>query len=284
MYGAQFVGKKLIDGPLGPTAIAHVKQLRYLRLHHAAGAVDFDFHPQGHWTGETGVSARTADWSMRRTAAGYEFATAFGKAARGTLLEFKFVVRPADPRPVAEVHPPVANRWTDPYRNTLQLSFGERSVRRYIAAGAENSSARWRSPDRLFRQRDDRFAATDPIRHEGVCPLESEAENVLEIDVARDGDYLVNLLVGAADRAIGPCRIRPGNRPEVTCPAVEVGRYDSWSVVARSQEGRLVLAFRGSFRLVAAGVAPMLYENEDYQFRRTWWVTPGWQPDARLLD
>ena len=49
--------------------------------------------------------------------------------------------------------------------------------------------------------------------------------------------------------------------------------------MAFAKDGRLALRLQGAVRLAAVGIAPMMYENEDYLFKRTWWLAPPTQLD-----
>jgi len=235
--------KGFTAGTLGAKHIKTANLLTYLRVRHPAGDLDFDFNPRGWWTGEKTVTPRAAEWSMRRTAEGYVFSTAFSRTLAGTLQEFKFVIRRADPCPVVDVHPRTPTRWTDGYRNMLRLK-----------------------ADAIHIERDSKGDATFQLR------------------VPRDGHYMVNLLAGAPDRAIGPCELWTDENKKRRLPRVAAGNQDTWTVVARAVNGRITLHLRGDFHLAAAGVAPMLYDNEDYLFRRGWWLSTQRHPDDTLPD
>lgn len=279
---ASFIQKKQISGPLGTDGISQINPILYLRVRHPKGAVDFDFNPRGYWTGEKTVTPRAAEWSMKRTAEGYVFATAFSRTQYGTLQEFKFAIRPADARPVWEVHPRVAARWTNGHRNMLRLSAGADAIDGHIALPGER--ARWLDAGSVRIENDARFRDVGRTRFEGASPIHPDGAATLEIDVGRAGYYLVNLLAGAPDRAIGPCEVETGMPEKFTLPAVPKGEYDSWALVAFAKDGRFAISFRGDFRIAAAGIAPLMYENEDFLFRRGWWLSPQWNPEGSLLD
>jgi hypothetical protein len=279
---ASFVQKNQISGPLGAGGISNVNPILYLRARHPKGAVDFDFNPRGFWIGESTMTPRAAEWSMKRTAEGYVFSTAFSRTQQGTLQEFKFAIRPADARPVWDVHPRVAARWTTGYRNMLRLSAGADAIDGHIALPGERAS--WRDAASVRIERDARFRDTGRTRYEGASPVNPDGSATLEIDAGRAGYYLVNLLAGSPDRAIGPCEAEAGMPGNVTLPAIPKGEYDSWALVAFTGGGRIAINFRGDFRIAAAGIAPLMYENEDFLFRRDWWLSPDWRPEGGLLD
>ncbi len=235
--------KGVMTGTLGPREIKSASQIACLRVRHPAGGLDFDFNPRGWWTSGSTVTPRAAEWNMRRTRGGYVFSTGVSHALAGTLQEFKLVIRRADPRPVNEVHPRAATRWTDGYRNALRLK-----------------------ADAIHIERDPQGDATIQLR------------------VPRDGYYLVNLLAGAPDRAIGPCELWAGENRKRDMPRVAAGDFDTWTVVAHAVNNRITLRFRGDFLLSAVGVAAMLYDNEDYLFNRGWWLSPQRHPDDTLPD
>jgi len=230
--------KGFTAGTLGAKDIKTASLLTYLRVHHPDGDLDFDFNPRGCWTGEKTVTPHAAEWSMKRTAEGYVFSTAFSRTRAGTLQEFKVVIRPADKRPVIDVHPRTPTRWTDGYRNILRLD-------------------------------------KDKIRIE---------DNSLQVRVPRDGWYLVNLLAGAPDRAIGPCEVWADATKKRQMPRVTAGDSDTWTLVARAVNEMITLRFRGDFHVTALAATPMLYENEDYLFRRGWWLSTQRHPDDKLPD
>ncbi|MBM3861093.1 MAG: hypothetical protein FJ395_15800 [Verrucomicrobia bacterium] len=230
--------KGVATGTLGPRDIKNANLITYLRVHHPAGDLDFDFNPRGWWTGEKTITPHAAEWNMRRTAAGYEFSSAFSRTMAGTLQEFKVVIRRADKRPVSDVHPRVANRWTDGYRNIFRLD-----------------------KDKIHIERD-----------------------TLQFRVPRDGWYMVNMLVGATDRPIGPCEVWADETKKRQMPRVAPGERDTWTLVARAVNETITLRLRGDFHLTAVGVTPMLYENEDYLFRRGWWLSSQRHPGDTLPE
>ncbi|MEW6359952.1 MAG: hypothetical protein AB1696_26680 [Planctomycetota bacterium] len=279
---AKYVQKTRLDGPIGAEGISHVKSLLYLRMHRPEGAIDFDFNPRGWWTGEKTVTPHAAEWSMRREKEGYVFSTAFSRTIWGTLQEFKFIIRAADERPVAEVHPRVANRWTTPYPNLLNLNIGTLPVEGYTPVPSDK--ARWRDAASVRLETDERFKEAGQMRYEGASPTDPKTGATLEINVGRSGHCLVNMLVGSPDREVGPCEVSDGAGRKASCPPAPKGSFDSWAIVAFAKDGKIALRLEGDFRLAAVGVAPMMYEEEDFLFRRGWWLQADWNPETWLLD
>ena len=286
-------GNKLV-GVLGLGGISRVNPIRYLRLRHPdrpQEALDFDFRPRGHWAGEKTITPHAAEWHLRRDRGGYVLRSAFSRTIHGTLQELKLVIRRADQRPVEQVHPRVANRWTTPHANRLRVNVGNVPVKGYqtaalpgLPAGIGKSPVCWQQPDRLLLQRDERYRDVAPVRLEGVAPRDPTEPVELSIDIDRPGHYLVNLLVGAPDRPVGPCVITSAKDRHIKMPAVAAGACDCWSVVVPASADMLRLRLAGDFRLMAFGVAPLLYENEDFLFRRPWWLSTHRFPEDQLPD
>lgn len=65
-------------------------------------------------------------------------------------------------------------------------------------------------------------------------------------------------------------------------PRVAAGEYGSWAISGHANSGVLELTLCGDFRLAAVAVAPMMYENEDFLFRRGWWLSTDFHPDDNL--
>jgi hypothetical protein len=108
--------------------------------------------------------------------------------------------------------------------------------------------------------------------------------NSLKVRVPRDGWYMVNLLVGATDRSIGPCEVWADENKKRQMPRVAKGDSDTWTVVARAVNEMITLHFRGDLHVTTLGVTPLLYDNEDYLFRRGWWLSSQRHPEDKLPD
>ncbi len=253
---------------LGPGGVTSVRSLRYLRLHLPGGAVDFDCAPKGTWCPGQGICRATPAWSLLRRGDGWRLYSADGKVRTGGLHEFKLVMTPARAEPVAEVHPAVNVRWTNPYAPTVRLNFGA------PVAGFEPCAI-----DGGDITRDERFAGVQPERVEGVS-VSGEAE--FFIPVAPDGVYLVSLLVGDSAREIGPAQAFAGVGEPLQMPAVAAGDYDCWVLAGRSANRAITVRLSGEFRLVAAQAAPMMFEVEDYLLNRGWWVSTEFDAEDDL--
>jgi hypothetical protein len=46
----------------------------------------------------------------------------------------------------------------------------------------------------------------------------------------------------------------------------------------------ITLHFRGDLHVTTLGVTPLLYDNEDYLFRRGWWLSSQRHPEDKLPD
>ena len=92
------------------------------------------------------------------------------------------------------------------------------------------------------------------------------------------------MLVGATDRPIGPCEVWADETKKRQMPRVAPGERDTWTLVARAVNETITLRLRGDFHLTAVGVTPMLYENEDYLFRRGWWLSSQRHPGDTLPE
>ncbi len=258
------------SGTLGDGGVGAIKDLEYLRLHLPGGAVDFDCNPKGVWCPGEGLCPATERFALARAEDGWRLWSAHGKVRRGGLHEFKLVVLPARDRPVAEVHPPVNTRWTNPYMPTVRLNIAGEPAERYeevTLEGAETS-------------RDERFVDVQAQRVVGATVTDGELR--LSIPVERDGVYLVSLLVGAPDRQVGPCTVTAGLGQPREMPPVAAGEYGSWALPGRAHEGAIEVAIAGNVRLVAAQAAPMMFENEDYHLERGWWVSTEFRKDDDL--
>lgn len=257
-----------VVGTLGPEEITQVRNLAYLRVHLPGGAVDFDCQPRGTWEVAPGVTRRAVSWTLLRQNDGWWLLTAYGKARVGTLHDFKLVVVPARPEPVAQVHPRVGVRWTDPYAATTHISFGAEAVDRYDTCAIAEATV----------TRDERWVGVQPARVEGA-QVTGEARFVLPVE--RDGVYLVSLLVGDAEGAQGPCTVSAGLEPRTTLP-VAPGEYGTWVLAGRSRDGELAVTITGECRVAAAQAAPMLFDLEDYLLDRGWWLSTEFAPEDDL--
>ena len=244
---------------LGREGVTSIRSLSYLRLHLPGGAVDFDCAPKGTWCPGEGVCPATPAWALLRRDDGWWLYSADGKVRPGGIHEFKLVMTPARPEPVAEVHPAVNVRWTNPYAPTVRLSFGA-PVGGFEPCAFEGGSS----------TRDERFAGVQPERVEGVS-VSGEASFVIPVE--RDGVYLVSLLVGDPEREIGPAEVFAGVGEPLRMPAVAAGDYDCWVAPGRCAQRAITVRLTGDFRLVAAQAAPMMFAVEDYLLDRDWWVS-----------
>ncbi|HUS79959.1 MAG TPA: hypothetical protein VM283_01750 [Armatimonadota bacterium] len=280
--GSAQANGRVLSGTLGEGGVTAITFLELARLHLPSGAVDVDCQPRGVWTGSYGVCKAAPRSSLTRTDDGWVLVATDGKARLGTLLEGKVVITPAWALPVGDVHPVVSTRWTDPYYPSVQVSIGLTPVPKYetcpIAEPGEDAAAWWDRPEALRPERDERFADVAPQRVEGAAPVDPTATAALHIRAEREGRYLVSLLVGAPDRPVGPCRASGGQGEPVQMPAVAAGEYGSWPVIGRSADGVVTVQLTGDFRLVAVALAPLMWDNEDYLFDRSWWVSEDFSP------
>lgn len=264
-------GGRTWSGTLGQQGIRVIRELQYLRLHLPQGTVDLDCNPKGAWCPGEGLCPAVERFALARSEEGWRLWSADGKIRRGGLHEFKLVVTPAREAPVAEVHPPVNTRWTQPYAPTARINFGG-ELEGYVSsrpAGAEVTS-------------DPRLGWMRPERVEGVV---GEGELVLRIPVERNGVYLVSLLVGDPGEDIAGCFVDAGVGEAREMPAVAAGRFGSWAVPGRATEGEITVTVSGwRVRVVAAQAAPMMFANEDYHLQRGWWVAGELQESSGLND
>lgn len=283
--GSALADGRVFSGTLGEGGVVSISYLKLLRLHLPAGAVDFDCEPRGFWAGSYGISRGASRWMIYRTDDGWLLVATDGKSRVGKLHDAKLVITPASDRAVDEVHPAAATRWTDPYYATVRVNIGDEPVAKYETCALEAADdwvASWADPGELRLERDERFVDVAPARIEGAAPVDPTQPSELRIRVERDGWYLVSLLVGSPERAVGPCELFADHGEPRTTPAVSAGEYGSWPVIARALGGVITVRITGDFRLVATQAAVMMYSNEDYLVERTWWVSPTRHPDDDL--
>jgi len=279
--GAQFevigapVGKVERDdrtamGTLGPDQITRINNVEYLRLHLPGGSVDFDCNPKGTWCPGPGICPATLRFTLIRSDEGWRLFTASGKARVGIIHEFKLVISPALEVPVAEVHPVVNVRWTEPYGPTSLVNIGTSTVDRFTSTTL---------PDCELTL-DERFIGIRDERVEGASI--AGGTMVLEIPVERDGVYLVSMLAGDPGREIGPATVSAGVGEPVQTPTVRSGEYLSWALPGRAIDGTITVTISGNARICAAVAAPMMFANEDYHLERDWWVSTEFHPEDDL--
>ncbi len=257
-------------GALGPEHVTVIKDLQYLRVDLPGGAVDFDCNPKGAWCPGVGICPGTARFTLIRYDDGWRLWAADGKARRGTIHDFKLVVTPASDLAVAEVHPAVNTRWTQPYTATSRINIGTLDVKRFDAYVQPGGTL----------TRDERFAELRPERVEGASITADEL--TLTIPVERDGIYLVSLLAGDPTRQIGPCGLSAGVGEPLEAASVPAGGYACWVTPGRAVGGTIEVSVTGDARICAAQAAPMMFANEDYLLDRGWWVSTDFHADDNL--
>ncbi len=255
-------------------------------LHTPAGPIDFDCNPRGFWVGSYNLTKAASRWSLSRTDDGWLLVATHGKSRRGALHDAKLVISTGSTRPVDDVHPVTRTRWTDPYTAAFRVNMGATPVPKYemcvTQTAGDDWAASWSDAEGLRPERDERFVDVSPVRVEGVALADPEKPARLRMRVERDGWYLVSLLVGSADRAMGPCDLFAGHGEPRTTPTVAAGEYGSWPVIARATDGLITVSITGNCRVVAAQAAVMMYANEDYLVERSWWVSEDFHPDDDL--
>lgn len=267
--GAQREGRTW-RGALGPDDVTVIKNLEYLRVHLPGGALDFDGNHKGSWCPGEGICPGVERFTLIRYDDGWRLWAADGKARRGALHTMKLVVLPAREAPVADVHPVVNTRWTEPYIPTSRVNIGTFAVDRFAASVQPGGEL----------TRDERFVDVQPERVEGAAITGGEL--TLTIPVERDGVYLVSLLAGDPEREIGPCTLSAGvDEPRQTA-AVAAGDYACWVTPGRAVEGEIAVSVTGNARICALQAAPMMFANEDYLLDRGWWVSTDFHEDDAL--
>lgn len=257
-------------GTLGPGEVTRINNLEYLRVHLPGGAVDFDCNPKGAWCPSVGICPATARFTLLRYNDGWRLWSADGKARRGTIHDFKFIITPAGNLAVEDVHPVVNVRWTEPYGPTSRVNVGTLAVNRFDATVQPGGEL----------TRDERFAGVRDERVEGASITGGTI--VLGIPVDRDGVYLVTLLAGDPSRPIGPCALSAGVGDPLQTARVEAGDYDCWVAPGRAVDGAIALTVTGNARICAVQAAPMMFANEDYFLDRGWWVSTEFHADDDL--
>jgi len=284
--GSATADGRVFAGKLGENGVRSIKYLKFLRLHTPAGPIDFDCNPRGFWVGSYNLTKAASRWSLSRTDDGWLLVAAHGKSRRGALHDAKLVISTGSTRPVDEVHPVARTRWTDPYTAAFRVNMGATPVPKYemcvTQTAGDDWAASWSDAESLRPERDERFVDVSPVRVEGVALADPEKPARLRMRVERDGWYLVSLLVGSADRAMGPCDLFAGHGEPRTTPTVAAGEYGSWPVIARATDGLITVSITGNCRVVAAQAAVMMYANEDYLVERSWWVSEDFHPDDDL--
>ncbi len=261
---------RTVTGTLGPDNVTRINNIEYLRVDLPAGAVDFDANPKGAWCTGPGMCPAVVRWTLLRYDDGWRLWTADGKARRGTIHDFKLVITPAGDTAVAEVHPDVNTRWTQPYQPTSRVNIGTTDVDRFDACVQPAGEL----------TRDERFATSSPERVEGVSV--SGDTLMLSIPVERDGVYLVSLLAGDTEREIGPCVLQAGVGEPRETAAVAAGDYACWVTPGRAVDGEVTVTLSGDARICAMQAAPMMFANEDYLLDRGWWVSTDFHEEDNL--
>ncbi|MFP3903583.1 MAG: hypothetical protein ACLFWB_04995 [Armatimonadota bacterium] len=268
---------------LGPDGVTNIQNLLYLRIPLPSGTIDLDTNCRGQWTGPTGVTQASADWDLERTAECWMLSTTDTKNSSGGLQEFKVRFTEALPYDVGDVHLRSGVRWTKAYQADPRINFGETELKWYEPCPVPDGElVRWDDPEAVAIQRDDRFTDDSPGRVEGVVPLDPSNRTMLEVPVARDGYYFFSMLVGAPDRALHGTTLHAGFRGPTEMPTVGAGDYGNWIVVAHAREGLIGVTFDGDFRIVTLALAPLMYEEEDFLFRRSWWLSTEFHRDDDL--
>ncbi len=276
---------RVFSGTLGEGGVTSIKYLKLLRLHLPAGAIDIDCEPRGLWAGSGGHSKFASRWTIYRADEGWLLVATDGKSRYGKLHDAKLIITPASERPVDDVHPLARTRWTDPYYPSLRVNIGATPVPKYESCSFESGDdwlASWADSTALRLARDERFVDVAPARVEGATPVNPTLPVELRMRVERDGWYLVSLLVGSPERAVGPCEVFAGHGQPRATPVVAAGDYGSWPVIGHAVDGVITVRITGDFRLVAAQAAVMMYANEDYLVERSWWVSEDFHPDDDL--
>lgn len=268
---------------LGPEGITEVRNLLYLRVPLPSGIIDIDTNCRGQWTGPTGVTQATADWDLERTEDCWLLHTMDRKNSWGGLQEFKVRFTDALPYDVADVHLRGGVRWTKAYQADPRINFGKADIQWYEPCPVpEGELVRWDDPDAVVIQRDERFTDDSPRRVEGVGPKTSSTPTVVHVPADRDGYYFFSMLVGAPDRPLTGTTLDAGFHGPTEMPAIQQGDYGNWIVVAHAQDGRVQATFEGDFRIATLTLAPLMYEEEDFIFRRSWWLSRDFHPEDDL--
>ncbi|MGI5818755.1 MAG: hypothetical protein ACOX9R_11730 [Armatimonadota bacterium] len=261
---------RVATGTLGSDGVRRINNLEYLRVHLPGGGVDFDANPRGAWYTGPGMGPAVVRFTLLRYADGWRLWSADGKAGRGTIHDFKLVVTPANETPVGDVHPPVNTRWTEPWQPTSRVNVGTFEVDRFDASVRPDGEL----------SRDERFVGVAGERVEGAAVTDGTLTLILPVE--RDGIYLVSLLAGDPERAIGPCWLDGGVGEPRETPRVEAGEYDCWVTPGRAVDGAIAVTLSGDARICALQAAPMIFANEDYLLERGWWVSTQFHEEDDL--
>lgn len=266
-----FAKRRVVEGSLDkePGNNDILKDVLYLTFSARGTNVTFDLNPAGT---HSKIYMQTLAWSLLRAKEHYILRATFGGLLWGDEREFKIVITPrgweyeqihTDKRnPARPIPMPsfVANCGNVPVKKSRKID---------CSAYTSKSGFGWVEPAEMSIVTND--ISNEPADIYREC-IRGNGKAVLRVD-APDGVYLVNLVFGAASEDSSPFEVTAGGKVKLKGLQTEKGRFQAKTIYTHVTDGQALIGFEGEkWFLCALSLAPLVYDGEDYLFRRKWFV------------
>ena len=247
-----------------------LSSLRYITFTKDGRSVTLDLNPVGpHNFGQKTMLAER-DWRLSRDGRHFVLWSNMTKVKWGALRQFKVVITPG-PWAYEEVH--TANkRGHIPYVfASRRINFGPKPLRRHEKADCSAYTLKrghgWRNAGGLAMVT---TGFADPLKGDYV---QGGPERRTFLIDSRNGVYLVNLVFGSSTDASGPFSVHANGQLRLKGLRTAKGDFIAKTLHTRAAKGRIALTFEGGpWMLNALSVVPLITDEEDFLFKRTWWI------------
>ena len=233
-------------------------------------SVTLDLNPVGpHNFGRKTMLAER-DWRLSRDGRHFVLWANIRRVKWGGTREFKVVITP-DEWAYEKIHTSNKRGYTPHIWSSKRIIFGPKKGRRYdqgdCSPYTKEKGHGWQDAGGLELVATD---FSDVLKKQYIKGGEQKSTYLID---TTNGIYLVNLVFGSSKEASGPFNVFAGEKLKLKNLRTKKGGFIAKTIHARAEGGRIRLAFQGnSWMLNALSIIPLVYDSEDYLFKRTWWI------------
>ena len=250
---------KAIEGPVW-----------YITFTRNGQSITFDLNPVGPHNFGRKTMLCEKDWRLSREGDAFVLWANMRRVKWGDMREFKVVITPHE-WAYEKTHATNKRGYTPYIFPSMLIDFGKEATSRHVKGDCSlynrGRGHGWRDASGL-----DLVATgfSGPLKKDHVRGGEQKKTYLID---ARNGLYLINLVFGSADEASGPFNVFAGGQLKLTNLRTAKGAFSAKTIHTRAENGQITLAFQGkSWMLNGLSAIPLIADDEDYLFKRTWWI------------
>ncbi len=244
--------------------------IRYLHIKAKDLAISFDFNPEGPWLCYGGNYSRMWGCYIATDEKGYCISRIRTYSRFGNLLIGKIIIR-AGVVPYEKIHPIKRFAYTSDVKRNLVINFSyDKDEMEYKSCNPKTklSSIYWENPQNLqIISRNSR----DFVYKDFITPKISNSPTLLIIKNQPAGLYWLTLTIFDPKAETGTFSVFSDNKTLLENARIKAGEYWIKTIPIWIKKDGVRIKFVGNWKLNALALQLIMGENEDYQFKRSYW-------------